>query len=242
MAIISLKDVVKQYGQVSALDRVTLDIEQGEWLAIMGPSGSGKTTLLNMLGCLDVPTSGSITIDGRDAARLREDELAVLRRDKIGFVFQQFHLVPYLSALENVLLAQHFHSMVDARQATLALEAVGMGARAHHRPSQLSGGEQQRVCIARALINDPPILLADEPTGNLDEQNEDTVLDLIRGCHRQGRTVILVTHNPDVAALADRIVVLTHGRTSQEQHFHGSCHQQRAEVHSQDVGFSLPER
>ncbi len=222
MSIVSLKNVVKQYGSVRALDGVDLEIQRGEWLAIMGPSGSGKTTLLNMLGCLDVPTSGSVVIDGRDMARLKENDLAVLRRDKIGFVFQQFHLVPYLSALENVMLAQHFHSMVDSREASLALDAVGMGGRAHHKPSQLSGGEQQRVCIARALINDPPILLADEPTGNLDQDNEEVVLGLIRGCHRQGRTVILVTHNPQIARLADTRIVLSHGHATAALPSHGS--------------------
>ncbi len=212
MSVISLKGVRKQYGSVKALDGVDLEIDRGEWIAIMGPSGSGKTTLLNMLGCLDIPTSGNVVIGGQDVARFGKDELAAVRRNKIGFVFQQFHLVPYLTALENVMLAQYFHSMADAREATEALEAVGMGARIHHRPSQLSGGEQQRVCIARALINDPEVLLADEPTGNLDEENEEVVLDLIRGCHEQGRTIVLVTHNPEIADLADGVKILAHGR------------------------------
>lgn len=207
-----MENVVKRYGLVTALDGVDLEINAGEWVTIMGPSGSGKTTLLNMLGCLDVPTSGKVVIDEQDVSRYAGEQLAVLRREKIGFVFQQFHLVPYLTALENVMLAQYFHSMAEVGEARRALEAVGMVARAHHKPSQLSGGELQRVCIARALINDPAILLADEPTGNLDERNEQVVLELIRACHAQGQTVILVTHNPEVACLADTVMVLNHGR------------------------------
>ncbi len=212
MTMIAMEDVVKQYGQVRALDGVDLHIEPGEWVSIIGPSGSGKTTLLNMLGCLDVPTSGRVAIDGSDVTRLGKEDLAALRRERIGFVFQQFHLLPYLSALENVMLAQYFHSMADAREATEALEAVGMGERIHHKPSQLSGGEQQRVCIARALINHPAILLADEPTGNLDRENEEIVLELIRQRHEQGQTIVVVTHNPEIASLADAVKVLSYGR------------------------------
>ncbi|MBI2841236.1 MAG: ABC transporter ATP-binding protein [Acidobacteria bacterium] len=212
MSMVKVTNVVKKYGAVKALDGIDLEIEQGEWVAIMGPSGSGKTTLLNLLGCLDVPTSGSIVVDGQDVARFSANELAAIRRERIGFIFQQFHLVPYLSALENVMLAQHFHSMANIREARGALDAIGMGDRARHKPSQLSGGEQQRVCIARALINDPAILLADEPTGNLDRKNEEVVLDLLRECHAQGRTIVLVTHNPEIARHADTVVVLSHGR------------------------------
>jgi len=212
MTMIAMDNVVKRYGQVKALDGVDLHIEPGEWVSIMGPSGSGKTTLLNMLGCLDVPTSGKVAIDGRDVTQLGKEGLAALRRERIGFIFQQFHLLPYLSALENVMLAQYFHSMADAREATEALEAVGMGERIHHKPSQLSGGEQQRVCIARALINHPSILLADEPTGNLDRENEEIVLELIRQCHEQGQTIVLVTHNPEIASLAGAVKVLSYGR------------------------------
>lgn len=211
MAMIVMENVVKQYGSVAALDGVDLRIEPGEWVSIMGPSGSGKTTLLNMIGCLDVPTSGRVVIDGRDASRLGKEDLAIMRRETVGFVFQQFHLLPYLSALENVMLAQYFHSMADAREATEALEAVGMGARIRHKPSQLSGGEQQRVCIARALINHPAILIADEPTGNLDRENEKIVLDLLRRCHEQGQTVVLVTHNPRIARLGDTVRLLSYG-------------------------------
>lgn len=199
-----------------ALDRVSLDIAEGEWVAIMGPSGSGKTTLLNLLSCLDRPTSGTVIIDGADVTRLAANQLAQFRREKVGLVFQQFHLVPYLTAQENVMLAQYFHSMPDADEARQALEQVGLGDRAHHLPSQLSGGEQQRVCIARALINQPRIILADEPTGNLDEANEEIVLDLFRQMHARGHTLVLVTHDATVGALANRVVRLEHGRLAGE--------------------------
>lgn len=210
--IVTVENVVKQYGQIRALNGVELHIEPGEWVSIMGPSGSGKTSLLNMIGCLDVPTSGKVVIDGHNVAQFGKDQLAVLRRETIGFIFQQFHLVPYLSALENVMLAQYFHSMADAREAAEALDAVRLRERIHHKPSQLSGGEQQRVCIARALINHPSILLADEPTGNLDRENEEIVLDIIRRCHEDGQTIVLVTHNPEIASLADSVKVLSYGR------------------------------
>ena len=162
-----------------ALDHVSLHVEQGEWLAIMGPSGSGKSTLVNLIGCLDRPTEGEILLDGVDVSQMSGAELNRVRAEKIGFVFQAFHLIPYLTALENVMLAQYFHSMTDEKEALEALERVGLRDRAHHLPAHLSGGEQQRVCIARALINDPKIVLADEPTGNLDAQNEEIVLRLL---------------------------------------------------------------
>ncbi|HUR36204.1 MAG TPA: ABC transporter ATP-binding protein, partial [Terriglobales bacterium] len=169
---IQIKDVSKTYparedtdaSVVRALDHVTLYVEKGEWLAIMGPSGSGKSSLVNIIGCLDRPDSGEVLIDGEALAPLSASELNRLRAEKIGFIFQQFHLIPYLTALENVMLAQYFHSMTDESEAREALTRVGLGDRIHHLPSQLSGGEQQRVCIARALINDPAIILADEPT------------------------------------------------------------------------------
>ena len=211
--MIQVREATKEYnGTTRALDRVSLDIEEGEWVAIMGPSGSGKTTLLNLLSCLDRPTSGTVLIDGADVTRLAPNQLAQFRREKVGLVFQQFHLVPYLTAQENVMLAQYFHSMPDADEARQALEQVGLGERAHHLPSQLSGGEQQRVCIARALINQPRIILADEPTGNLDEANEQTVLDLFKQMHARGHTILLVTHDATVGAFADRVVRLEHGR------------------------------
>ncbi len=213
MSIIELHEITKQYnGATRALDRVTLEIAEGEWVAVMGPSGSGKTTLLNLLSCLDQPTRGKVIIDSQEITALAPRQLAQFRREKVGLVFQQFHLVNYLTAVENVMLAQYFHSMADEHEAREALEQVGLGERAHHLPSQLSGGEQQRVCIARALINQPRIILADEPTGNLDEANEKIVLDLFRQMHARGHTIVLVTHDPTVGELADRIVRLEHGR------------------------------
>src|SRR5213082_814423 len=167
-----------QAGEIRALDGVSLSVRKGEWLAIMGPSGSGKSSLVNLIGCLDRPTSGDIFIDGNDLGELSGSELNRFRAEKIGFVFQQFHLIPYLSALENIMLAQYFHSMTDEKEARAALERVGLGDRCEHLPSELSGGEQQRVCVARALINNPPILLADEPTGNLDAANQKIVAGL----------------------------------------------------------------
>src|SRR5882762_689706 len=190
---------------IHALDDFSLSVAPGEWVSIMGPSGSGKSTLINLIGCLDRPSSGAIWLDGEDVANISGVELNRVRAEKIGFVFQQFHLIPYLTALENVMLAQYFHSMTDEQEALEALQRVGLKDRAHHVPSQLSGGEQQRVCIARALINDPRIVLADEPTGNLDAVNEEIVLRLLREFHQQGRTIVMVTHDPIVARLADQI-------------------------------------
>jgi putative ABC transport system ATP-binding protein len=197
---------------LKALDEVSLTVAAGEWIAIMGPSGSGKTTLLNILGCLDQPTNGSVRIGSTDIATLSRPELVRFRVDTVGLVFQQYHLIPHLTALENVMLSQYFHSMTDEGEARLALERVGLADRAGHLPSQLSGGEQQRVAIARALINDPKIILADEPTGNLDAANEQIVLDLLSGLHAQGRTILLVTHDESVGRRADRRINLEHGR------------------------------
>jgi putative ABC transport system ATP-binding protein len=219
---IELKNVTRIYKsnvEVCALDDVTLTVAPGEWLAIMGPSGSGKSTLVNLLGCLDQPTSGEIWIHGTNVSEMSATELNRFRAEKIGFIFQQFHLIPYLTALENVMLAQYFHSMTDKEEALAALDRVGMKERADHLPSQLSGGEQQRVCIARALINDPHIVLADEPTGNLDAQNEEIVLRQLRELHAQGRTIIMVTHDPDVARLADRLLELHHGKIASQETF-----------------------
>jgi putative ABC transport system ATP-binding protein len=200
------------YGEVRALEGVDLEVARGEWVSVMGPSGSGKTTLLNILGGLDRPTSGQLHVDGTDVMALPSKELARFRRETVGLVFQQFHLVPYLTALENVMLAQYFHSLADEAEARAALEAVGLGERLHHLPAQLSGGEQQRVCIARALINQPRLILADEPTGNLDAANEVTVLDIFRQLHAQGHTLVVVTHDARVGRLADRLITLEHGR------------------------------
>ena len=206
-------------GVIRALDDVSLHVEPGEWLAVMGPSGSGKSTLVNLVGCLDRTTSGKVYLEGQDVATLSDSDLNRFRAEKIGFVFQQFHLIPYLTALENVMLAQYFHSMTDQSEALEALERVGLADRADHLPAQLSGGEQQRVCIARAFINDPKIILADEPTGNLDAQNEEIVLRLLREFHQQGRTIVMVTHDPVVARLADRRVDLHHGRIANQEIF-----------------------
>ncbi|MGQ9371541.1 ABC transporter ATP-binding protein [Azospirillum sp. ST 5-10] len=206
----------KRFGSVAALEDVTVRVGRGAFVAIMGPSGSGKTTLLNILSCLDTPSTGRYRLDGVDVASLTPAEQTVVRRERIGLVFQQFHLIPYLNALENVMLAQHYHSMADRDEAMAALERVGLGPRWHHRPAQLSGGEQQRLCIARSLINDPALILADEPTGNLDRANETRVMDLFRDLHREGRTIVLVTHNPELGAMTDRIVWLRHGRVVPE--------------------------
>ena len=210
--VVEIKNLRKEFGSVRALDGISLRIDEGEWIAIMGPSGSGKTTLINILGGLDSPTSGQAIVDGTNVARLDEAGLARFRAEKIGFVFQQFHLVPYLTALENVMLAQYFHSTTDEKEARQALERVGLGDRAEHLPSQLSGGEQQRVAVARALINHPKLILADEPTGNLDEANEQIVLNLLRELHQEGHTILMVTHAPSIGRLADRRVELAHGR------------------------------
>lgn len=196
----------------------------------MGPSGSGKSTLVNLIGCLDRPSSGEIWLDGENVAAFSNSQLDRFRAEKVGLVFQQFHLIPYLTALENVMLAQYFHSMTDEAQALEALGRVGLRDRARHLPAHLSGGEQQRVCIARALINDPKIVLADEPTGSLDAQNEEIVLRILRELHRQGRTIVMVTHDPTVARLADRRVELHHGRITEQETFALSDEQQFDEV------------
>lgn len=212
-----------------ALDNVSLTVDTGEWLAVMGPSGSGKSTFVNLVGCLDQPTSGAVIIDGIDTAQLK-GTLNRVRTEKIGLVFQQFHLIPYLTAVENIMLAQYFHSMSDEAEAHEALRRVGLAERAHHLPAHLSGGEQQRVCIARALINDPKIILADEPTGNLDEANEQIVLRIFHELHRQGRTIVMVTHDPVVARLADRRIELHHGRIATQEIFGMSDETQFDEV------------
>ncbi len=212
MSLLELKDVSKIYGDLHALDHVSLTVEQGEWIAIMGPSGSGKSTMMNIIGCMDKPTTGQVIFDGRDISKDSNRKLTEYHRDKIGLVFQQFHLINYLNAVENVMVAQYYHSMPDEKEALEALERVGLKDRAKHLPSQLSGGEQQRVCIARALINSPELILADEPTGNLDEANENIVLDIFRQLHKEGTSLIVVTHDPEVGEVAQRIVRLEHGK------------------------------
>ncbi|MDR2672641.1 MAG: ABC transporter ATP-binding protein [Coriobacteriales bacterium] len=214
MNLLELKDISKIYGNVKALQDINLEVSQGEWLSIMGPSGSGKSTMMNIIGCMDKPSNGSVILDGADISKESARGLTDIRRDKIGLIFQQFHLISYLTALENVMVAQYYHSMPDEKEALEALDRVGLGERAKHLPSQLSGGEQQRVCIARALINYPMLILADEPTGNLDEANESIVLDIFKQMHADGRTIIVVTHDPEVALQAQRTVVLEHGKVA----------------------------
>lgn len=199
------------YGTVHALRDVNLAVREGEWLAIMGPSGSGKTTMMNIIGCMDKPSFGEVILDGQNLTLTSSKGLTEIRRDKIGLIFQQFHLVSYLTALENVMMAQYYHSMVDEKEAMKALERVGLGQRAKHLPNQLSGGEQQRVCIARALINYPKLILADEPTGNLDGENEEIVMNIFRQLHEEGHSIVMVTHSLEVAAYAERHIVLEHG-------------------------------
>jgi putative ABC transport system ATP-binding protein len=210
--LVQVGNLEKRFDEVRALKRVSFDVESGEWIAIMGPSGSGKTTLINILGGLERPTSGRVVVDDMEIAQLAERELTRYRSDKIGFVFQQFHLVPYLTAVENVMLAQYFHSITDEEEAAESLRRMGLGDRLGHVPAQLSGGEQQRVAIARALINHPKLILADEPTGNLDEANEAIILNLLRELHLAGHTILVVTHSQVIGNLADRRVELEHGR------------------------------
>ncbi len=210
--LVEIAGLTRRFGALPAVDDLSLGVGRGEWIAITGPSGSGKTTLLNILAGLDRPTGGSVRVGGVDLAALSSRELSAYRQRTIGLIFQQFHLIPYLSALENVMLAQYVHSTTDQGEATEALERVGLGGRLGHLPSQLSGGEQQRVCIARALINHPPLILADEPTGNLDAVNEAVVMRLLADLHQRGHTLVMVTHAVAIAARADREIRLEHGR------------------------------
>ena len=212
MSLLKLIDVGMLYGgRVPALERINLTVEKGDWLAVMGPSGSGKTTLMNIIGCMDKHTSGEVILDGINLNEVSKNELTQIRRDKIGMVFQQFHLIPYLTAVENLMVAQYYHSIPDKKEAMEALARVGLEDRAGHLPSELSGGEQQRVCIARALINYPVLILADEPTGNLDEKNEKLVMNLFRELNEEGHTIITVTHSDHVGKAAKRIVIIEHG-------------------------------
>ena len=216
--IIVTSNLSKCYNEkTQVLDNLSIAIKKGEWVNIMGPSGSGKTTLLNILSCLDRPTNGSIIINGTEVTKLSQDDMAKFRRENIGLVFQQYHLIPYLTALENVMLAQHFHSMVDEKEAKDALELVGLGHRLDHIPAHLSGGEQQRVSIASALINQPGIILADEPTGNLDRTNGKIILDLFEKLHKNGHTIVIVTHDPEIGTMGDRLIRLMDGRTVDEK-------------------------
>jgi len=220
--LISLVDVTKTYhlesGDFTALKSVSLDIMENDFVAIMGPSGSGKSTMMNHLGILDVPTKGELSIDGRNVAAMSTLERTHLRRDAIGYIFQKFYLIPLLSAYENVEypLILKYKKRDTTRRASVLLEAVGIDREmANHRPNQLSGGQQQRVAIARALVNDPKILLCDEPTGNLDRRTGFQIMDIICGLHREGKTVILVTHDPKIAEYAHRTIRLEDGRIAE---------------------------
>lgn len=209
--LLNLHNISKSFGDVHALRNISCTLDKGEWLTIMGPSGSGKSTLLHIIALLDSPTSGTYTLFGNDMTHLSEETKIGMRREKIGLIFQQFHLIPYLSAVENVMLAQYYHSSIDRDDALTMLDKVGLSHRAHHLPSELSGGEQQRLCIARAMMNNPEILLADEPTGNLDSENEARVLALLQEFKKEGKSLVLITHNPELGSYGDKKLLLKHG-------------------------------
>ena len=218
--VLRLVDVTKLYGtgdaQVGALRGVSLKVRDGDFVAIMGPSGSGKSTLMNIIGCLDTPTAGEYWFSGENVSRLSDSELAGVRNRRIGFVFQQFHLLPRLTAWRNVELPLLYRNAKDRRHlAEEQLARVGLADRVGHRPTQLSGGQQQRVAIARALVTNPDVILADEPTGNLDSSSAADILTLFKELHAQGRTVVLITHEPDVAAVAQRVVHIRDGLISE---------------------------
>jgi putative ABC transport system ATP-binding protein len=226
--VIDVRAVSKTYRlgeiRVHALRGVSLRIERGDFVAIMGSSGSGKSTLMNILGCLDVPTSGRYLIDGMDSSHLDEDELSDLRNRKLGFVFQSFNLVPRTAALANVELPLAYAGLPRAerrRRAALALTSVGMANRLHHLPSELSGGQQQRVAVARAIVTNPALVLADEPTGNLDSHSTEDVLRIFARLNLEGRTVVLITHEPDVASQAKRVIRLSDGEIVEDHRSHG---------------------
>lgn len=224
MAIVEARELVKIYPmgatEVHALRSLDLTVEAGEFMSVMGPSGSGKSTLLNLVGCLDTPTEGQVVLDGVEVSRAPRSRLPAIRRQKVGFVFQQFNLLPHITALENVMLPLRYAD-VGRRQARERagelLEHVGLGDRAHHRPLELSGGEQQRVAVARALVNHPAIVLADEPTGELDTSTADEVMDLLQRLNQEGQTFVIVTHDPKVAVQTQRTVYLQDGRVLREE-------------------------
>ena len=216
--VISLKNVWKSYQMgdslLHAAKKIDLDIKEGELIAVVGPSGAGKSTIMNLIGCLDIPTKGRILLDGRDISKMNESELSNIRGRKIGFVFQQFNLIPSLSALENVYLPMSFQNsnrISGIKKAESILKDVGMEHRLHHKPSELSGGERQRVSIARALANSPEIILADEPTGNLDSKTGKNVMQLLEKIHKKGSTVVLITHDLHLVKDAERIIFLKDG-------------------------------
>ncbi|MGC8827444.1 MAG: ABC transporter ATP-binding protein [Anaerolineae bacterium] len=238
MKIVQTENLTRIYGSgetaVTALDHVNLSVNEGEFLAVMGPSGCGKSTLLHLIGGLDRPTEGRVLLAGQDLTRMDDDSLTLLRRRKIGFVFQFFNLIPVLTALENVALPLLLDGVPakEARQRAVEwLERMGLGERLHHRPDQLSAGQQQRVAIARAMVTEPALILADEPTGNLDTRASDDIANLLRQTVNQwGRTVLMVTHDPRIAAYADRIVFLKDGRIVDETLLTGNGDQQEAQA------------
>ena len=216
--LLELDHISKIYGDLHAVDDLSLTVPQGEWLAIVGSSGSGKTTLMNMIGCMDTPSKGSVSLEGRKLEDLNAGQLADVRKNLIGLVFQKFYLVPHLTAVENVMVAQYYHSVVDEKQALEALKKVGLKDRAHHLPSQLSGGEQQRVCVARALINNPKLILADEPTGNLDPERSLEIMMLLERINQLGTTILVVTHERQlVNQFNKRVIYLEAGRIVSDQ-------------------------
>ena len=219
MHIVEVKNLQKVYrmgdSDVRALDGVTLAFEEGDYAAIMGPSGSGKSTLLNMLGCLDRPTAGSYLLGGQDVSTMSDNELSDIRSRRLGFIFQSYNLIPQLTVLENIEVPLYYQGLTEAEsrdRATALAETVGLGTRLRHRPSELSGGQQQRAAIARALVNQPLVLLADEPTGNLDSATGREILALLDDLHRQGRTIVMVTHDNSVGDRASHIVRMADGR------------------------------
>lgn len=220
--MIELHDLQKTYAigdrQLQVLKGISFTIEKGELVAIMGPSGSGKSTMLNMLGCLDVPTSGSYILDGQEVSSLNSRELAHIRAHKIGFIFQQFNLLPQLTALSNVKLGMEYADTEDFKMAMQSLTTVGLADRAGHRPTELSGGEQQRVAIARALAKNPPLILADEPTGNLDSKSGDEIINMLTELHdRQKITLVMITHDPRIAAHCQRIIHIMDGMVERDE-------------------------
>lgn len=224
MAVIELKDIVKTYQMgdsiVHALDHVTVDIGVGEFTSIVGPSGSGKSTMMNIIGCLDRPTSGQYFLDGKEIGGYDDDELARTRNKKIGFVFQNFNLLPRLSALLNVALPLVYAGVPEPERLQRAQEmlaSVGLGDRVHHKPTEMSGGQRQRVAIARALINQPAIIMADEPTGNLDTKSSYEIMDIFRSLNDAGKTVVMVTHEPDIAEMTKRIIHMRDGKVVQDE-------------------------
>ncbi len=220
--MIRLQDITKVYPmgkrELTVLNGVNIHIERGEMVAIMGPSGSGKTTLLNLVGCLDIPTSGSYYLEDREVSRLSSGELAQVRAQKVGFVFQTFNLLPRLSALANVELGMRYWGRSDRNRAMEALAWVGLSDRAHHRPTELSGGEQQRVAVARALVKNPPLILADEPTGNLDSRSSEEIISILATMHReQDITLLIITHEADIAHRCQRIITFKDGQVVAEE-------------------------